>query len=153
MIEQIDEVTVSDSSLDYLQDIVEKSRTLSWGLSPRGARDFNKLESSTLDELATRSPLDGRQFRGIAWQLCHHRITEAPAEINPPDHLLDCRIQGEGEPTNWAMGRFWRKGLASPLLGIFEARMWRWAGRARLWPRFFILPARNGRVWKRQWHF
>ena len=46
IIETVDQVTVSDSALDYLQDIVEKSRTLSWGLSPRAARDFNKAAKS-----------------------------------------------------------------------------------------------------------
>lgn len=42
IIKTVEDITVSDSALSYLQDIVEKSRTLSWGLSPRAARDYNK---------------------------------------------------------------------------------------------------------------
>ncbi len=73
MIEQIDEVTVSDSSLDYLQDIVEKSRTLSWGLSPRGARDFNKAAKA-------HAFIEGRNFvipedyQAVGVAVMNHRL-------------------------------------------------------------------------------
>ncbi len=73
MIEQIDLVTVSDSSLDYLQDIVEKSRTLSWGLSPRGARDFNKAAKA-------HAFIEGRNFvipedyQAVGVAVMNHRL-------------------------------------------------------------------------------
>ncbi len=73
LIEEVESVNVSDASLDYLQDIVEKSRTLSWGLSPRGARDFNKAAKA-------HAFIEGRDFvipedyQAVGVAVMNHRL-------------------------------------------------------------------------------
>lgn len=73
IIELVNEVTVSDTAINYLQDIVEKSRTLSWGLSPRAARDFNKAAKA-------HALIEGRSFaipedyQAVGVAVMNHRL-------------------------------------------------------------------------------
>ncbi len=68
-----DSVTVSDSALDYLQDIVEKSRTLSWGLSPRAARDYNKAAKSHAF-IQGRSFVIPEDYQAVGVAVMNHRL-------------------------------------------------------------------------------
>ncbi len=69
----VEEITVSDTALNYLQDIVEKSRTLSWGLSPRAARDYNKAAKA-------HAFIEGRNFvipedyQAVGAAVMNHRL-------------------------------------------------------------------------------
>ena len=73
IIELVNEITVSDTAINYLQDIVEKSRTLSWGLSPRAARDFNKAAKA-------HALIEGRAFvipedyQAVGVAVMNHRL-------------------------------------------------------------------------------
>ncbi len=74
IIQAIEEsVTVSDSALDYLQDIVEKSRTLSWGLSPRAARDYNKAAKSHAF-IQGRSFVIPEDYQAVGVAVMNHRL-------------------------------------------------------------------------------
>ena len=73
MIDKVDEVTVSDSALEYLQDIVEKSRTLSWGLSPRGARDFNKAAKAHAF-IEGRGYVIPEDYQAVGVAVMNHRL-------------------------------------------------------------------------------
>ncbi len=73
MIEAVAGVTVSDSALDYLQDIVEKSRTLSWGLSPRAARDFNKA-AKAYAFLEGRPFVIPEDYQAVGVAVMNHRL-------------------------------------------------------------------------------
>lgn len=73
MIEAVDDVTVSDTAIDYLQDIVEKSRTLSWGLSPRGARDFNKAAKAHAF-IDGRSYVIPEDYQSVGVAVMNHRL-------------------------------------------------------------------------------
>lgn len=86
LIQLTQQVTVSDTALNYLQDIIEKSRTLSWGLSPRGARDFNKAAKAY-------AFIEGRQFvipedyQAVGVAVMNHRLRgqDEFADKNPMD--------------------------------------------------------------------
>lgn len=73
IIDSVEHITVSDHALSYLQDIVEKSRTLSWGLSPRAARAFNKAAQAY-------AFIEGRQFvipedyQAVGVAVMNHRL-------------------------------------------------------------------------------
>lgn len=73
IISAVQEVTVSDSALNYLQDIVEKSRTLSWGLSPRGARDFNKA-AKAYAFIEGRSFVIPEDYQAVGVAIMNHRL-------------------------------------------------------------------------------
>lgn len=73
IIEKVKEVNVSDSALDYLQNIVEKSRTLSWGLSPRAARDFNKAAKAHAF-IEGRSFVIPEDYQAVGVAVMNHRL-------------------------------------------------------------------------------
>ncbi len=73
IIAAVDGVTVSDTALNYLQDIVEKSRTLSWGLSPRAARDFNKA-AKAYAFIAGRSFVIPEDYQAVGVAVMNHRL-------------------------------------------------------------------------------
>ena len=73
IIRAVSEVTVSDTALDYLQDIVEKSRTLSWGLSPRAARDFNKA-AKAYAFIEGRSFVIPEDYQAVGVAVMNHRL-------------------------------------------------------------------------------
>ena len=73
IISSVDKVTVSDTALDYLQDIVEKSRTLSWGLSPRAARDFNKAAKSYAF-ISGRGFVIPEDYQAVGVAVMNHRL-------------------------------------------------------------------------------
>ena len=73
IIKSIADVTVSDTALNYLQDIVEKSRTLSWGLSPRGARDFNKAAKAHAF-IEGRSFVIPEDYQAVGIAVMNHRL-------------------------------------------------------------------------------
>ncbi|MCB0389668.1 MAG: AAA family ATPase [Bdellovibrionales bacterium] len=72
-IAQANVVHISDMMLDYLQDIVEKSRTLSLGLSPRAVRDFSRAAKAW-------AFIEGRDFvipediQAVAVAVMNHRL-------------------------------------------------------------------------------
>ena len=67
-------VHVSDSVLDYIQDIIEKARALSNGVSPRAARDLNRVAKAW-------ALTEGRDFvipedvQAVAVPVLNHRIS------------------------------------------------------------------------------
>jgi MoxR-like ATPase len=69
----VEEVSVSDMALDYLQDIVEKSRTLSWGLSPRAARDFNKA-AKAFAFIEGRTYVIPEDYQAVGVAVMNHRL-------------------------------------------------------------------------------
>ena len=73
IINNVQKITVSDSALEYLQNIVEKSRILSFGLSPRAARDFNRAAKAHafIEKRSFVIPED-YQFVGVA--VMNHRL-------------------------------------------------------------------------------
>lgn len=73
IIESVGDITVSDSALNYLQDIVEKSRTLSWGLSPRAARDFNKA-AKAYAFIEGRSFVIPEDYQAVGVAVMNHRL-------------------------------------------------------------------------------
>ena len=73
IIEKVQEITVSDSALGYLQDIVEKSRTLSWGLSPRGARAFN-CAAKAHAFVERRSFVIPEDYQSVGVAVMNHRL-------------------------------------------------------------------------------
>ena len=73
IIDSVEEITVSESALNYLQDIVEKSRTLSWGLSPRAARDFNKAAKSHAF-IEGRSFVIPEDYQAVGVAVMNHRL-------------------------------------------------------------------------------
>lgn len=73
IIDSVDSITVADTALDYLQDIVEKSRTLSWGLSPRGARDFNKA-AKAYAFMEGRSFVIPEDYQAVGVAVMNHRL-------------------------------------------------------------------------------
>lgn len=73
IIAAVQEVTVSDTALEYLQDIVEKSRTLSWGLSPRAAKDFNKAAKSYAF-IEGRSFVIPEDYQAVGVAVMNHRL-------------------------------------------------------------------------------
>lgn len=73
IIASVDKITVSDIALDYLQDIVEKSRTLSWGLSPRAARDFNKAAKAHAF-IEGRTYVIPEDYQAVAVAVMNHRL-------------------------------------------------------------------------------
>ena len=73
IIEKVQDITVSDSALGYLQDIVEKSRTLSWGLSPRGARAFN-CAAKAHAFVEKRSFVIPEDYQSVGVAVMNHRL-------------------------------------------------------------------------------
>ncbi len=73
LIAATDQVTVSDTALDYLQDIIEKSRTLSWGLSPRAARDFNKA-AKAYAFIEGRNFVIPEDYQAVGVAVMNHRL-------------------------------------------------------------------------------
>ncbi len=73
IIAAVEEITVSDTALNYLQDIVEKSRTLSWGLSPRAARDFNKAAKAHAF-ITGRSFVIPEDYQKVGVAVMNHRL-------------------------------------------------------------------------------
>jgi MoxR-like ATPase len=73
IIETVEEVTVSDTAISYLQDIVEKSRTLSWGLSPRAARDFNKA-AKAFAFIEGRNFVIPEDYQAVGVAVMNHRL-------------------------------------------------------------------------------
>lgn len=73
IMEMVSQITVSDSALNYLQDIIEKSRTLSWGLSPRAARDFNQAAKAhaLIDARPFVIPED---YQAVGVAVMNHRL-------------------------------------------------------------------------------
>lgn len=69
----VGDITVSDHALNYLQDIVEKSRTLSWGLSPRAARDFNKA-AKAYAFIEGRSFVIPEDYQAVGVAVMNHRL-------------------------------------------------------------------------------
>jgi len=73
IMDSVTNVTVADSALDYLQDIVEKSRTLSWGLSPRAARDFNKA-AKAYAFIEGRTFVIPEDYQAVGVAVMNHRL-------------------------------------------------------------------------------
>ena len=69
----VENIKVAAPALDYLQDLVEKSRQLSQGLSPRGARDFYKAAKAyALCE--GRDYVIPEDFQSVGVAVMGHRI-------------------------------------------------------------------------------
>ena len=73
IIKNVQTVTVSDSALEYLQNIVEKSRTLSWGLSPRAARAFN-CAAKAYAFIEKRSFVIPEDYQVVGVAVMNHRL-------------------------------------------------------------------------------
>jgi MoxR-like ATPase len=73
IIKSVEDITVSDTALNYLQDIVEKSRTLSWGLSPRAARDFNNAAKSYAF-IEGRAFVIPEDYQAVGVAVMNHRL-------------------------------------------------------------------------------
>ncbi len=73
IIKTVQNITVSDSALEYLQDIVEKSRTLSWGLSPRAARAFN-CAAKAYAFIEKRSFVIPEDYQAVGVAVMNHRL-------------------------------------------------------------------------------
>ena len=73
IIKNVQSITVSDSALEYLQDIVEKSRTLSWGLSPRAARAFN-CAAKAYAFIEKRSFVIPEDYQAVGVAVMNHRL-------------------------------------------------------------------------------
>ena len=79
---EVQKVYFSELMLDYLQDIVDKSRTLSLGLSPRAVRDFSRAAQAW-------AFVEGRNFiipediQAVAIAVMNHRLVSG----QPSSHL------------------------------------------------------------------
>lgn len=98
VIQAVEEVTVSDTALNYLQDIVEKSRTLSWGLSPRAARDFNKAAKAHAF-IEGRAYVIPEDYQAVGVAVMNHRLHSHEAVgQKSPQHLAQEIIQSVPTP-------------------------------------------------------
>jgi MoxR-like ATPase len=76
LMEEIQDVFLSEGVLDYLQDLVDKSRTLSQGLSPRAVIDFSRAAKAW-------AYLEGRNFvipediQAVGVSVINHRLVNS----------------------------------------------------------------------------
>ena len=73
IVKNVENIRVSGSALEYLQNIVEKSRTLSWGLSPRAARDFNHAAKAHAF-IERRSFVIPEDYQAVGVAVMNHRL-------------------------------------------------------------------------------
>jgi len=82
----VENIHVSDVALQFLQDILEKSRQLSTGVSPRGGRDFlNAARAYAF--LAGRAFVLPEDFQDIGIAVMAHRISGVEGRQGPKDEL------------------------------------------------------------------
>lgn len=74
VIEEVNQIHVSDSCLDYLQDILEKSRQESEGLSPRAGRDFNQA-AKAYAYISSRSFVIPEDYQAVGVAIMSHRLS------------------------------------------------------------------------------
>ena len=73
IIKTVQKTTVSDPALEYFQNIIEKSRTLSWGLSPRAARAFNSA-AKAYAFIEKRSFVIPEDYQAVGVAVMNHRL-------------------------------------------------------------------------------
>jgi len=66
-------IHVSEAAIEYLQDLMEKSRQLSQGLSPRGGRDF-LAGAKALALIRKRDFVIPEDFQTIGEDVMGHRL-------------------------------------------------------------------------------
>ncbi len=71
---EVNQIYVSDSCLDYLQDIIEKSRSDSEGLSPRAARDYNQA-AKAYAYVCGRDFVIPEDYQSVGLAIMSHRIS------------------------------------------------------------------------------
>lgn len=71
-------IHVSEAAIDYLQDLIEKSRQLSVGLSPRGGRDF-LAGAKALAFLKQRDFVIPEDFQTLGVDVMGHRLSHKGA--------------------------------------------------------------------------
>lgn len=87
MMESVDAIKVSSTALDYLQDIVEKSRSLAWGLSPRAARNFNQAAKANAF-VEGRNFVIPEDYQAVGIAVMNHRLRSLEGKASTSSRQL-----------------------------------------------------------------
>ena len=83
---EVEAIHIADRVLDFLQDIVEKTRQQSSGLSPRGARDFLKA-GKAMAFLEGRSFVIPEDLQRVGTASLGHRLSPSHSSAKSGDEL------------------------------------------------------------------
>ena len=88
LMNEVNKIHVSSVCLDYLQDIIEKSRQESLGLSPRAGRDFNQA-AKAYAYISGREFVIPEDYQQVGAAIMSHRLeSEALGNKNITEQVL-----------------------------------------------------------------